>query len=70
MSTFKKYLFWITIPVMFIISLIFAIIEEIGYCGSEALHHFEAWCFNYKDSGLIYRGDGIWSSPHKGEKRL
>ena len=63
----KKYLFWLTCPITSILFLIFGIIESIGNDVCELLHKFEGWCFNYKRTGLKYRGDGIWSSPHKGE---
>ncbi len=68
MNKFKKYLFYTTCPISFILVLILAIAEESSHFCLEGFHHFEAWCFNYKDSGLIYRGDGIWSSPRKGDE--
>ena len=67
-KTMKKFLFWAMSPITFIACLLLAILEGIGYSGQETLHKFEGWCFNYKDTGLIYHGDGIWSSPHGDEK--
>ncbi len=66
MKTFKKYLFWVISPLTFIIHIIAGALSGIGNFIEEADHSFEAWCFDYKDTGLIYRGDGIWSSPIKG----
>jgi len=68
MKTFKKYLYYFTTPCTFILFLIFTIIEDIGHGVTELLHMFEAWCFNYKDTGLKYRGEGIWSSKREGEE--
>lgn len=68
MKTFKKYLYWLTTPVSFVAFFFFSLFELIGHSGQEALHRFEAWCLNYKDTGLIYRGDGIYSSPRSNEE--
>lgn len=68
MKTFKKYLFWITTILTMPLFLVLCILEGICYVSQEGFHRFEGWCLNYKDTGLIYRGDGIWSSPHKGDK--
>lgn len=68
MKKFKKYLFWTISPLTFFLVLIFATIEEFGHFLHELMHKFEAWCFDYKSTGLIYWGDGIWSTRHSGDE--
>lgn len=67
MNKFKSALFYTTFLFLVILYVVLGAIAGICEFFVESMHKYEGWCFNYKKSGLVYRGDGIWSHAMNGE---